>query len=111
MLGLFKKKIEYEEVARNNFDAYNKAILGGNLRITLGYCRLFDYSGLVIAIYVLISTSHEETADLWRKRLESQGLEQCDNINCFKKVLHLKEFDEFVSETFDEQERQDGAKI
>lgn len=105
MVGLFKKKIEYVEVTRNNFDAYNKAILGGNLRITLGYCRLYEYSGLVITIYVLISTSHEDTADFWRKSLESQGLEQCDNKNCFKKVMHLKEFDEFVTETFNEQEQ------
>ena len=104
MLGLFKKKIEYVEVTRNNFDAYNKAILGGNLCITLGYCRLYEYSGLVITIYVLISTSHEDTADFWRKSLENQGLEQCDNINCFKKVMRLKEFDDFISETFDKQE-------
>lgn len=104
MFGLFKKKIEYVEVERNNFDAYDKAILGGNLRITLGYCRLYEYSGLVITIYVLISTSHKDTADFWRKSLESQGLEKCDNINCFKKVMHLKEFAEFVTETFNEQE-------
>ena len=104
MFGLFKKKIEYVEVTRNNFDAYNKAILGGNLRITLGCCRLYEYSGLVITIYVLINTSHEDTADFWRKSLESQGLEQGDNINCFKKVMHLKEFDDFISETFDKQE-------
>ncbi|NQE01836.1 hypothetical protein [Enterococcus gallinarum] len=102
MFGLFKKKIEYVEVERNNFDAYNNAILGGNLRITLGYCRLYEYSGLVITIYVLISTSHENTADFWRKRLESQGLEQCDDRNRFKKVLNLKEFDDFITETFKE---------
>ncbi|MBM6742692.1 hypothetical protein [Enterococcus gallinarum] len=104
MFGLFKKKIEYVEVTRNNFDAYNKAILGGNLRITLGYCRLYEYSGIEISIFVLINTSHEVTADFWRKRLKKQGLEQCDNKNCFRKVMHLKEFDEFVTETFNEQE-------
>lgn len=104
MFGLFKKKIEYVEVTRNNFDAYNKAILGGNLRITLGYCRLYEYSGIQVSIFVLINTSHEATANFWRKSLESQGLEQCDNINCFKKVMHLQEFDDFISETFDKQE-------
>lgn len=104
MFGLFKKKIEYVEVTRNTFDEYNKAILGGNLRITLAHCRLCEYFGLEISIYVLINTSHEATANFWRKSLESQGLEQCDNINCFKKVMQLKEFDEFVSETFDKQE-------
>nr|DAP88599.1 MAG TPA: hypothetical protein [Caudoviricetes sp.] len=104
MLGLFKKKVEYVEVTRNTFDKYNKAILGGNLSLELGYCRLFEHSGLGITIYVVINTSHEDTANFWRKSLQSQGLEQCGDRNYFKKVMHLKEFDDFISETFDKQE-------
>ncbi|MBO6419915.1 hypothetical protein [Enterococcus gallinarum] len=115
MFGLFKKKnkkkieyIEYVSVPINTFGAYKKAILGGNLRVTLENCRLFKPSGLAITVCVHVDTSHEDTADFWRKRLENQGLKRFGNTDYFEKVMHskefLKEFDTFVSETFDEYE-------